>query len=654
MPQTNASDIRENLFAGAGKLDALLRSQDWSQTPLGAVAEWPHRLVSTVSLVLNSPSPMVIFWGPHRVPIANEAYQAILGTPPATLEPTTVQGAEGWAGLASLVDQVIATGQAMAKENQPLFSHRHGYCEETYISFFCSPLGDEGKPVAGVLCTCTETTHQVLGARRLRTLHHLATQAGTANTTTAACESALQTLAHNTADIPFALLYQLDESGRYAHLTGRTGLAEQISASPAHLDRGAEEGGDPWPLAEILHTATPVRLDDVIDRCGELTCGPWSEPPTTALALPITAPGHERPTGMMVVGISPRRALDDDYQGFLELVARQIAAALAEARTGEVERQRAEALTELEEAKTDFFSQVSAEFSTPLTRILVPTAAALADLDYPLPPRQRQRLETIHSNGLRLLKLVNILLDFSYIEDGRLPATYEPTDLSALTTDLAQAFCPLVEQAGLDLQVHCPSLPAPVYVDREMWEKIVLNLLSNAFKFTLAGEISVALRWCETEAEVIEAFRAIQRSGPTGSTTEPAYLPFSCPYPSYSPTVLLTIRDTGSGIPAPELPRLFERFHRVETAQGRSLEGTGIGLSLVQELVKLHGGSVSVTSELNGGSSFTIAIPAGYGHLPSDRLRHASDPSRSERGHSPLHVAPYLEEARNWLSHPSP
>src|SRR6185369_870976 len=103
-------------------------------------------------------------------------------------------------------------------------------------------------------------------------------------------------------------------------------------------------------------------------------------------------------------------------------------------------------------------------------------------------------LQAVYRNGQRLLKLVNTLLDFSRIEAGRVQAVYEPTDLSALTADLASVFRSAVERAGMTLTVDCPPLPEPLYVDRDMWEKIVLNLLSNAFKFTLEGEIAVTLR----------------------------------------------------------------------------------------------------------------------------------------------------------------
>ena len=213
----------------------------------------------------------------------------------------------------------------------------------------------------------------------------------------------------------------------------------------------------------------------------------------------------------------------------------------------------------------------------------------------------------IHRNGLRLLKLVNTLLDFSRIEAGRAESVFVPTDLAALTRDLASVFRSLIVQAGLHLVVECPPLSERVYVDREMWEKIVLNLLSNAFKFTFAGEISVGLRQVEHQVELV-------------------------------------VRDTGTGIAPVEVPRLFERFHRVQGARSRTHEGSGIGLALVQELVHMHGGTIEVESQVDVGTAFTVRLPLGTAHLPADRIRASRTHASTALG-----AAPFVEEARRWL-----
>ena len=165
------------------------------------------------------------------------------------------------------------------------------------------------------------------------------------------------------------------------------------------------------------------------------------------------------------------------------------------------ERERREAelaalndrLRDLDRAKTEFFSNISHEFRTPLTLLLGPLEDLLARADGTA-PADRTLLEIAHRNGLRLLTLVNTLLDFSVIEAGRARPQVEPTDLPRLTSELASTFRSACDHAGLALAVDCPSLAEPADVDRGMWEKIVLNLLSNAFKFTLAGRIDVRLR----------------------------------------------------------------------------------------------------------------------------------------------------------------
>ncbi|WP_437299692.1 ATP-binding protein [Sorangium sp. So ce426] len=271
--------------------------------------------------------------------------------------------------------------------------------------------------------------------------------------------------------------------------------------------------------------------------------------------------------------------------------------------------QHRDELATLDRLKTEFVANVSHEFRTPLTLILGRVEDALSS---PARSLAGDGLAAAHRSTLRLLRLVNTLLDFSRIEAGRLQTSFVPTDLARLTAELASSFRSLIEGAGLSLVVDCPPLPEPVYVDAAQWEKVVMNLLSNAFKFTFEGEIAVSLR-------------------------------------AHPDHVELTVRDTGTGIPSEELPRIFERFHRVHGARGRSIEGTGIGLSLVQELVKAHGGSLRASSAVGQGSAFTVAIPRGRAHLSPERVVAAGEPAPSAASAS-LHVL----EASQWSSPQSP
>ncbi|MFA6957743.1 MAG: ATP-binding protein [Thermoanaerobaculia bacterium] len=267
-------------------------------------------------------------------------------------------------------------------------------------------------------------------------------------------------------------------------------------------------------------------------------------------------------------------------------------------------REMNERLTELDRAKTVFFSNISHEFRTPLTLLLGPVEESLKD--EALDPRHRTHLTLVHNNGLRLLRLVDNLLDFARIEGGRLEATYAPTDIARLTSELAAMFDSAVSRVGLRLSIDCKPLDDLAWVDRGLWEKIVLNLLTNAFKFTLEGEIAVRVRQLGRSFE-------------------------------------LRVTDTGEGIASEELPRIFERFHRVQGVRARIHEGAGIGLSLVQELVRLHGGTIAVESTLGAGSTFIVTIPQGREHLPEHRLEAAG----LSRGGA---VAGVSEEAERILS----
>lgn len=411
------------------------------------------------------------------------------------------------------------------------------------------------------------------------------------------------TLNEEQRDLPFSLIYLIEPDSVSARLACRSGISEENPAALPVLSLESTEEG--WPLFDVLAQAGPVTVDDLSTRFPSLPVGPWDRSPTQGLIVPLAQQGQERPAGFLVVGINPYRRLDTDYIGFVGLLAGQIAAGIANAHAYEEERKRAEALAELDRAKTAFFSNVSHEFRTPLTLMIGPLSD-LMEQGNDLGPEVREQLTLIQRNSFRLLRLVNTLLDFSRIEAGRVQAIYEPTDLAQYTQELASVFRSAIEGAGLTFVVDCPPVSEPVYIDRDMWEKIVLNLLSNAFKFTFEGTISVTLRPVGDQAELI-------------------------------------VRDTGTGIPEPELPHLFERFRRVDGARGRTHEGTGIGLALVQELVRLHGGTVSVTSEVGKGSAFAVTVPFGTAHLPQDRLA-----GERTLASTALRAESYVEEVLRW------
>ncbi len=590
-------------LVGGGVMGDLIRSFDWSTTSLGAVEWWPQSLRTAVSILLETHFPMYIAWGPDFIQLYNDGYIPILGPtkhPCAVGLPSRETFPEIWDVIGPMFAGVMQ-GKAVGVTDFLLPLHRHGFLEECYFTFSYSPIRDESGNVGGILTTTTETTERVLGARRLQTLRDLAATTGIVTQQGAAWREAAQALRANAHDLPFTLLYRHDES---------TGQTELVAASGWNLDDpepGAVRTIPDWPFHEVRACRHPKLVSDLRSRWARVPAGPWPDPPDTALVLPIARAGADHPYGFLVAGLSARRNLDDGYRGFLGLVADQIATAIGNARTYEEETRRAEALTELDHAKTIFFSNISHEFRTPLTLMLGPAEDLLADDS--LPEGARREVEVLHRNSLRLLKLVNTLLDFSRIEAGRLKASFAPTDLSALTSDLASVFRSAIERAGLKLQVDCAPLPGPVWIDMNMWEKVILNLLSNALKFTFEGRISVEIRAQANE-------------------------------------VVVSVSDTGVGIPEHELPRIFERFHRVEGGRGRSQEGSGIGLALVRELVGLNAGTIDVRSTPNVGTTFVVKLPLGSAHPPTE----PRDDQGVAGGSAGRRVPSlYLQEALGWL-----
>ncbi|KAB8332445.1 response regulator [Scytonema tolypothrichoides VB-61278] len=597
----------EMILAGGGEMGALMRKHDWSKTSLGPVENWPQSLRTSVSTILASRFAQGIFWGDDYIQLYNDTMIAIYGAnhPKALGQPVHKTWSEVWDDqIKPMCEGITNTGEAVFAEDQLFHLFRSGYLEETYFTFCYSPIRDETGTFSGIFCTSTETTKQVIGQRRLTMLRELATAGSGVKTPLLACVAAAHTL--NPYDIPFALFYWVEKQGSQAELVASTGLPGD-SFAPTTINLTEQEDTRDRPFAQVLQSRQPQLVTDVVDRFGVLPGGPWSQSPHSAFILPILGSNKEIVECLLVAGISPRLNLDSEYRTFLELVAQQVESSIATAKIYEQERQRAEALAELDRAKTAFFNNVSHEFRTPLTLMRNPLEQVIAQTHGSLQPEQREQLNIVQLNAMRLHKLVNTLLDFSRIEAGRIQAVYEPTDLAAFTADLASVFRSAIETASLQLIVDCPPLSEPVYVDREMWEKIVLNLISNAFKFTFKGEIAVSLH-------------------PVGDKVE------------------LKIQDTGTGIAPQELPRIFERFHRVRGVQARSHEGSGIGLALVQELVHLHGGTVEVESVLGVGTTFTVTLPTGSSHLPTEQISTQRTLVSTSVG-----AAFYVEEAQRWL-----
>jgi len=601
-PKQMSNSAAAHFLDGGGEMGERIRGFNWSSTPIGPIESWPLALRSMVSILLANRFPLLLWWGPDYIQLYNDPYRPVPGTkhPAEALgRPARECWSEIWQILEPLIDTPFQGGPATWMEDMALEVNRHGFVEETHFTIAYSPVPDTSVPggIGGVLATVHEITEKIIGERRVGALRNIFARVSEAKSAEDACHLAAKALATHNKDIPFALIYLIDAEGKGTRLAGASGIGMGKAISPLTADL-SEENAAGWPLAEVRQSETAQLVESLAERFDSVPPGPWSDPPDTALVLPIRSNKAHHPSGLLVAGISVRLKFDEVYRSFLEMLTAQVATAIANARALEQEKQRAEALAELDRAKTAFFSNISHELRTPLTLMLGPIEEELRDN-----PAARPRLELAQRSSLRLLKLVNMLLDFSRIETGRIQASYEPADLARFTADLASEFRAATQKAGLRLAVDCPPLPERVYVDREMWEKIVLNLMGNAFKFTFEGEIKVALRW-------------------------------------HGERVELSVSDTGVGIPDSELPRIFERFHRVRGARSRTHEGTGIGLALVQELAGLHGGEVKVESCEGIGTTFTVSIQTGTAHLPPERIAAARQLESTGFG-----ATPFVDEA---------
>ena len=621
LPRPRAEmEAAEALFSGAGDVRRLLRGIDWSRTALGPLAAWPDSLRGMLRLVLDSPMPMLLLWGPDLICLYNDPYRLLMGVEHrAGLGQSNRALAPDLWHLTDAIYTRVLSGEAAALSDALCRVTRRGTPEDAWFDLSFTPIRGEGGTVAGVLATIVETTTRVLSQRRLRTLQTLTVATAGVTNVHAAMQRALGTLRHdggadtidNDQDVPFALCYLRDTGNERAQLVASSGVSAGEAMAPHTIDVRA--GHPAWPLGSILGQQadrSSLLLDDLSARFRGALVGPNEEAPASALLLPLRPIADQPPVGVLICGINPRLVLDDVYRAFLELVAARVSASLAEAQVRQAEHERIDRMAELDRAKTEFFSNVSHEFRTPLTLLLAPLEE-LSRREDQFPESVSEEIRVASRNARRLLNQVNTLLDFSQAEASRLRANFTPTDLPALTRDIASVFRSAAERAGLRLRVECPPMADPVWVDPQMWEKIVGNLLSNALKFTLEDEIVVELGARAMHAELV-------------------------------------VRDTGIGIPEEDRLHVFKRFHRVPGRRGRTIDGSGIGLALVHELVRLHQGRVRVNSVEGEGTTFTVWVPMGRrpAREPAPHSARVSQPD--PQTWAPGVATVLAEEAEHW------
>ncbi|CAG8453807.1 11878_t:CDS:10 [Diversispora eburnea] len=542
---TNILDT-SNPYSNEQPILEFVYSFDWGSTALGPMDSWPPCLKSTVDLCLHSRFPMAIFYGSEKNIIYNEMYRPILKQkhPSAMGQPMSEVWFEIYDFINRLFNQVTATGKGSFEDDCLLFTHRDGYTEECYFSFTFSPIFTKNGTVG------------------------------------------------DDKDIPFAMMYLIDfnqkvKTARLIATTFDQDIEIKIGENNELHEMVFVEGKSKRELPDYLLDTNPVVIleeseesNDSLNSLQQVTLKNGSK----AILLPISTSfaGKTLLNVIMICGINEHRALDLSH----------VSSSLTHGRSREEERKQTEMLTDLNRQKIMFFQNISHEFRTPLTLMLSPLEESIRQCppDSPI----LSNLQLINRNSNRLLKLVNTLLQFSRIEANRLEAQFRETDIVKYTLELVSCFESMAKSLKLDYFIEIPSckefyseLKNPVFLDRDMYEKIIFNICSNAFKHTWTGNITVRLYPDHIEEREI---------------------------------VVLEISDTGVGISEENIPKLFQRFNRIEASQSRSHEGTGIGLALVKELVTRHGGKIIVKSEIKKGTTFRIWIPTGLEHLPRDQI----------------------------------
>lgn len=579
-----------SLFENGGVLGKQIAGFNWAGHPIGEIQKWPQSLLSAAGICLNSNFPIAIYWGNDLHLIYNDAWSPIPGSkhPWALGRPAREVWPDIWTDIEPLFKEAISTGKATGSKDALLPMKRYGYVEECYFDFTFTPIYGESGKVDGIFNAVIETTYRVINERRAAFIRRFSASLNSAKNPDELFDILRAELTNEVQDIPFSGYFIKKETGW-----------EQ-----SFLVHASENPEAPNFFTCIPDLLNPFHFQNIKNSFFLDIESPWPEEVEDACYIPVLFNGELH--GGFILGVSSRLEFNDEYLKFFQEMANLLAGELQTREALTLQRKRADELEALDKAKTVFFSNISHEFRTPITLMLGPLEEELNKPGSTLADSTTQNLETAHRNAMRLLKLVNSLLDFSRIESGRQKANYVLTDVVALTKQLAGNFQSVIEKGGLQFLVKADAYVAPVYLDKDMWEKIVFNLLSNAFKYTLHGTITITV------------FEHDQHA-------------------------VLKVADTGTGIPAQELKNLFQRFHRIQNASGRTFEGTGIGLSMIKELVHLMGGDISVESEEGKGTAFTVKIPFGKAHISTEQIRD----DNSESGYFVSNT--YIDEAYSLL-----
>ncbi|RIB29215.1 hypothetical protein C2G38_2155903 [Gigaspora rosea] len=628
---------------------------DWSSTSLGPIDSWEPQIKSVLDLCFISGFPTYINMGQDWITIYNEATIPVMKSkhPHAFIKPAIEIWGHEIPQFITDLNRVRESGKGTYGHDNYVEALRDGYKEETYSDYALNPIYKLDGTVWGVISIITESTQKVLNKRRLKTLNKLSCQTADAESLESACQIIMKALQNN-QDIPYALIYLIENNK-----DPKTGFNSSVARLVATtFDEFCKEEliheklkrniPDYFPETHEMIDLTKVPYHDHdtyiekyaastysflrCDCCWPINLVMKEETPiqvllkdnSQAILLPIKLKfcNERNLSAVLICGINLLRKLDDKYMEFYKSVLNYVNKILICGMSIEEEKRRAKILADLNHQKDMFFQSISHELKTPLTLLISPLDELINI--YSQDTQMKSYLQIIQRNSRRLFKLINTLLQFSKIESGKLEAHFYETDVAKLTRELAINFEDITRKLGLELIIDVPNSDefnqienVKVYLDHDMYETIVFNLCSNAIKHTWNGSIRIHL-----------------------------YLD----YKNEQKVIVLEVSDTGVGIPKTVLPNIFHRFYRVESQSSRSHEGTGIGLAIIKEFVKHHGGDVTVTSVVNKGTTFKCWFPTGCNHLPINQICYNNEEDyliSNDQKYSKRQL--YLEENSQWI-----
>jgi signal transduction histidine kinase len=545
-------------FAGAGEMAARCRAFDWAATPLGAVGGWTQSLRTTVRILLASRHPMFLWWGPELVQVYNDAYRPSFGTGGRHPRALGMRAAECWTDIWPIIgpqiEGVMTRGEATWHEDHLVPIERNGAIEPVYWTYGFSPVFDDDGSIGGTLVVCTETTGRVQFAAEREQLI-AAERAARAD-----AEAAREELGRVFAQAPVAIAVLSGRALRYtvANARYRQIIGNRDPVGKTLVEMFPELAGSEIEgvIQGVFDTRVPFAANELLIRFDAYGTGELDNY-YDLLYHPLTTEG-ETASGIVVIAV--------------DVTARRRATLERERLLGEAQVARAEAES-ANRAKSEFLAVMSHELRTPLHAISGYAELMEMGIHGPVTPEQRVDLARIQQGQRHLLGLINEVLNYTRVEAGAVHYAIGDVAIDEVLATCEALTAPQVRARSLALSVADTVAGLSVRADAEKLQQIVLNLLTNAVKFTEPGgrlDLSAA-----ADGE----------------------------------TVRMRVRDTGRGIAADHLARVFEPFVQVDTRLTRTSDGVGLGLAISRDLARGMGGDLTVESVLGTGSTFTLTLP---------------------------------------------